>query len=94
MAYTVNMPDLLPVDNYTTVIDTERKIRSRYLKCEIIQYKIDSNDTKVYTTNYTKSERRKCNHWVYDKKDFDATFAMEVSQIYALAYCNCSHSLL
>lgn len=77
MAHTVNMPDLFPVDNYTTVMDTERNIRTRYLKCEIIQYKIESNDTNVYTTNSTKSERSKCHHWVYDKKDFDVTFAMQ-----------------
>lgn len=94
MTYTVNMPELFPGDNYTTVIDTKRNIRTRHLKCEIIQYKIESNDTNVYTTNYTKSERRKCNHWVYDNKDFDSTFAMQVSQIYTLTYCSSSHSLL
>jgi hypothetical protein len=66
MTYTVNRPELFPGDNYTTVIDTKRNIRTRHLKCEIIQYKIESNDTNVYSTNYTKSERRKCNHWVYD----------------------------
>lgn len=94
MAHTVNMPDLFPVDNYTTVMDTERNIRTRYLKCEIIQYKIESNDTNVYTTNSTKSERSKCHHWVYDKKDFDVTFAMQVSQLYMFAYCSSSYIVI